>query len=251
MNVRYERCLGAELFTTDGRRILDFLSGYCVHNAGHNHPDVVAALQRELAGCGPAMLQSNVPELAGNWRSGFARERADGSRRRLLQFRQRRRGDGDQFSRAYTGRTGLLYANGAFHGLTCGALVADGRSVLAGGVRSDAARHGGYPVRKPGSVGGTAVDETFAAFIVEPVQAEAGIRIPSRSICWRHSACAGATARCSCWMRFRPACIARAVPGSASFRGRAGYGHPGQGSERRTDSLRRGADHGCDLRFRL
>src|ERR1700694_3144729 len=65
MNVRYERCLGAELFTSDGRRILDFLSGYCVHNAGHNHPDIVAALQQELAVCGPVMLQSHVPELAG------------------------------------------------------------------------------------------------------------------------------------------------------------------------------------------
>src|ERR1700722_10283536 len=65
MNVRYERCLGAELFTPDGRRILDFLSGYCVHNTGHNHPDIVAALQRELNGDGPAMLQSHVPELAG------------------------------------------------------------------------------------------------------------------------------------------------------------------------------------------
>ena len=31
MNVRYERCLGSELFTDDGRRILDFLSGYCAH----------------------------------------------------------------------------------------------------------------------------------------------------------------------------------------------------------------------------
>src|SRR4249919_1539952 len=36
MNVQYERCTAAELFTADGRRILDFLSGYCVHNAGHN-----------------------------------------------------------------------------------------------------------------------------------------------------------------------------------------------------------------------
>jgi ornithine--oxo-acid transaminase len=28
MNVEYERCFGCELFTKDGRRILDFLSGY-------------------------------------------------------------------------------------------------------------------------------------------------------------------------------------------------------------------------------
>ena len=56
MNVRYERCLGSELFTADGRRILDFLSGYCVHNTGHNHPRISAALKDELDARGPAML---------------------------------------------------------------------------------------------------------------------------------------------------------------------------------------------------
>jgi ornithine--oxo-acid transaminase len=65
MNVRYKRCLGAELWTEDGDRYLDFLSGYCVHNAGHNHPRIIEALKEELDRSGPAMLQSHVPELAG------------------------------------------------------------------------------------------------------------------------------------------------------------------------------------------
>jgi len=60
MNVEYECCSGCELFTKDGRRILDFLSGYCVHNAGHNHPYIVDALKDELDKRGPAMLQSHV-----------------------------------------------------------------------------------------------------------------------------------------------------------------------------------------------
>jgi hypothetical protein len=34
MNVSYQRCVGSELHTSDGGRILDFNSGYCVHNAG-------------------------------------------------------------------------------------------------------------------------------------------------------------------------------------------------------------------------
>jgi ornithine--oxo-acid transaminase len=38
MDVRYERCAGVELFSKEGERYLDFLSGYCVHNTGHNHP---------------------------------------------------------------------------------------------------------------------------------------------------------------------------------------------------------------------
>jgi ornithine--oxo-acid transaminase len=65
MNLRYIRCSGAELFTEDGNCVLDFLSGYCVHNVGHNHPSVIAALKEELDGSGPAMLQSHVPEAAG------------------------------------------------------------------------------------------------------------------------------------------------------------------------------------------
>jgi ornithine--oxo-acid transaminase len=56
MNVEYERCFGCELFTKHGREILDFLSGYCVHNIGHNHPYVIQALKNELDKCGPAML---------------------------------------------------------------------------------------------------------------------------------------------------------------------------------------------------
>ena len=65
MNVQYAHCNGVELFTTGGRRILDFLSGYCVHNTGHNHPAIIEAIQKELERQGPAMLQSHVPELAG------------------------------------------------------------------------------------------------------------------------------------------------------------------------------------------
>lgn len=65
MNVKYDRCFGSELFTADGRRILDYLSGYCVHNIGHNHPHVIQALKDEMDRCGPAMLQSHVPEIAG------------------------------------------------------------------------------------------------------------------------------------------------------------------------------------------
>src|ERR1700676_3498049 len=65
MNIRYTRISRTELVTEDGRRILDFLSCYCVHNAGHNHPAIIEALKEELDRSGPAMLQSHVPELAG------------------------------------------------------------------------------------------------------------------------------------------------------------------------------------------
>src|SRR5207237_10469773 len=66
LNTRYVRCAGVELFTGDGDVILDFLSGYCVHNTGHNHPYIVEQLRDELSRSGPAMLQSHVQDLAGD-----------------------------------------------------------------------------------------------------------------------------------------------------------------------------------------
>ena len=45
MNEEYSQCESAHLRTREGRRILDFLSGYRVHNVGHSHPSLVKAIQ--------------------------------------------------------------------------------------------------------------------------------------------------------------------------------------------------------------
>jgi 4-aminobutyrate aminotransferase len=44
-----ERGAGAYLYTTDGRRLLDFTCGIGVTNTGHAHPRVVAAVQEQAA----------------------------------------------------------------------------------------------------------------------------------------------------------------------------------------------------------
>lgn len=180
MNVRYTRCVGAELFTADGVRILDFLSGYCVHNLGHNHPAVIAALHDELDRSGPAMLQSHVPELAGDLAAELSR--LAGGRLQKVYFCS----SGSEgietvikFSRLFTRRTGLLYCTGAFHGLTCGAL-----SLMA-----DSSWAQGFAPLLPGvesvlfgdlaELESKLASKKFAAFVVEPIQSEAGICVPS------------------------------------------------------------------------
>jgi ornithine--oxo-acid transaminase len=180
MNVSYERCAGTELYTTDGRRILDFLSGYCVHNAGHNHPLIVSALKDELDKAGPVMLQSNVPELAGELAERLC-DLAGGGISKVFFASSGSEGieAAIKFARAYTGRAGLLACERAFHGLTCGAL-----SLMDG----DYWRQGFGPL-----LPGTAMvpfgdlkalemelaSRRHAAFFVEPIQAEGGIQIPS------------------------------------------------------------------------
>jgi ornithine--oxo-acid transaminase len=181
MNVRYERCSGAELFTSEGRRVLDFLSGYCVHNAGHNHPAIAAAVRDELDACGPAMLQSHVPELAGELAMRLA-ARAGGRLRRVFFCSSGSEAveAAIKFSRAHTRREGLLYADGAFHGLTCGALSLMSDRFWSEGFGPMLPGTAGVPFGSIEALETQLATRRFAAFIVEPIQAEAGIRIPDR-----------------------------------------------------------------------
>jgi ornithine--oxo-acid transaminase len=179
MNVTYDRCAGSELFTSDGRRILDFLSGYCVHNVGHNHPAIIAALKEELDRNGPAMLQSHVPQLAAQLAQRLIK--LAGGRLERVHFTN----SGSEgvetaikFARAHTRRSRLLYANGGFHGLTCGALSlmsdpfwSDGFGPMLPGTQ-------GVPFGDLAELEDALATRKFAAFILEPVQSEGGIQVP-------------------------------------------------------------------------
>jgi ornithine--oxo-acid transaminase len=180
MNVRYERCSGTELFTSDGRRILDFLSGYCVHNVGHNHPAVVSALRDELDLYGPAMIQTHVAERAGELGEKLC-ERAGGRLTKVFFGSSGSEGveAAIKFSRAHTKRNGLLYANGAFHGLTCGALSLMGDSFWREGFGPLLPETEAIAFDDIDALDRKLASKRLAAFIVEPIQSEAGIRVPS------------------------------------------------------------------------
>ena len=179
MNVQYERCEGVELHVDDGRTILDFLSGYGVHNAGHNHPRIVAALQQELERRGPAMLQSHVPDAAGELAARLS-QLAGGELHKVFFCSSGSEGveAAIKFSRARTGRVGLLSARGAFHGLTCGAisLMSDPFWSKGFGPMLPCAEQ--VPFGDSAALERALSTKKFAAFIVEPVQGEAGVILP-------------------------------------------------------------------------
>jgi ornithine--oxo-acid transaminase len=181
MDAEYTRCSGVELHAAKGDVILDFLSGYCVHNAGHNHPAIIDALHRELDRCGPAMLQSHVPDLAGVLAARLCRL-AGGNLRKAFFASSGSEGveAAIKFSRAATGREGLLYCDGAFHGLTCGALSLMGDPFWRGKFGSMLAGTAAVPFGNTGALHEKLKSKNFAAFIVEPVQSEAGIVLPPR-----------------------------------------------------------------------
>jgi ornithine--oxo-acid transaminase len=181
MNVEYERCVGCELFAKDGRRILDFLSGYCVHNTGHNHPYIIQALKEEMDKCGPAMLQSHVPEIAGD----LARRLCELAGGRLEKVYFGSSGSEGveaaiKFARATTGRVGILYAKSSFHGLTAGALSLMNDAFWREGFGPLLQDTQGVPFGDIAALEGALTGKRHAAFVVEPLQAEGGIHVPSR-----------------------------------------------------------------------
>jgi ornithine--oxo-acid transaminase len=194
MNVRYERCMGVELFTAEGERILDFLSGYCVHNVGHNHPDVVRALQNELERCGPAMIQTHVADLAGELAEKLC-ARAAGRLAKVFFASSGSEGveAAIKFARAHTRRAGILSAEHAFHGLTCGALSLMSDEFWSEGFGPLLADTAAVGFGDMAALERELKTKRFAAFIVEPIQSEAGVRVPhpdylrtAESLCRRY-----------------------------------------------------------------
>ena len=179
MNVEYERCLGTVLSTTDGREILDFNSGYCVHSIGHNHPRVIDALKKELDRLGPAMLQSHVSELAGELAEALC-ERAGGGLRRAYFGSSGSEGveTAIKFARAHTGRPGILYAANGFHGLTCGALSLMSNPFWTEGFGPFLPGTESVPFGDLEALEERLATKRFAAFVTEPVQAEGGVVLP-------------------------------------------------------------------------
>ncbi|HYK38097.1 aspartate aminotransferase family protein [Alloacidobacterium sp.] len=194
MNAEYDVCQGDQLHTRDGRVIHDFLSGYCVYNAGHNHPRIIEALREELESSGPSMLQSHVAASAGELAEMLC-SRAGGRLRKVFFTSSGSEGieTAIKFTRATTGRDGLLAARNAFHGLTCGALsLTDNRFWLDSF---------GPPI--PGVTfvdfgDGDALERElstskYAAFFLEPIQGEGGIVLPpdgylrrAQELCGKH-----------------------------------------------------------------
>jgi len=196
MNLPYARCRGSELFTEDGRRIVDFLSGYCVLNAGHNHPGIIGAIKDELDRSGPVMVQSHAPELAGELAEKLC-ARAGGRLKKVYFCCSATEGieAAIKFSRATTGRNSLLYASGASHGLTCGALSLMSNPFWREGFgpllpdTEEVAFGDAQELEKKLAA------KRFAAFVVEPIQTEGGIRIAppgylaaARTLCRRYGA---------------------------------------------------------------
>lgn len=180
MNEQFERSEGALLHTTSGRTILDFLGGYGVYNVGHNHPHVIESLIDELRACRPSMLQSHVPPLAGELAERLCKK-AGGRVSKVYFGSSGSEGveSAMKFARAYTKRDWILFGKGGFHGLTCGALSLMSDRWWCEGFGRMVPETKSIPFNDIESLKEELEREEYACYIVEPIQGESGVQVPS------------------------------------------------------------------------
>jgi ornithine--oxo-acid transaminase len=169
---------GAHLIDGHGRRYLDMFGGYGVFAVGRNHPRVIAALEEALEA-----RTGNMPQLGVTLLSGVLAERllerAPGSVAAMIPANTGTESveAAIKVARAATGRSRVLYAEHAFHGLTLGSLSLNG---------NDEFREGFGPLL-PGceaiafgdldQLAGELERGDVAALILEPVQGK-GVNLP-------------------------------------------------------------------------
>jgi len=173
-----ERAEGIYLFSPDGKRYIDIVSGVSVSNIGHCHPKVVNAVkeqldrylhlhvygeiiqkpQVELA----ARISENLPEnLDCVYFVNSGSEAVEGALK---------------LARRYTGRFRTISFRNAYHGSTAGALGVQGSEEFKNAYRPLPPGNSFLDFNDPAGL--EEIDESIACVIMEPIQGEGGIILP-------------------------------------------------------------------------
>jgi ornithine--oxo-acid transaminase len=176
----FTRAQGAWLWDQEGRRYLDFLGGYSVFNVGRNHPRVKQALTDWLERDGASLVQMECNPLAGL----LAEELTKLTPGNLDTVFFTNCGTettevGLKMARKFTRRPRILYAESGFHGLTYGAISVSDDPMWREGFEPFLPGCEKVPFDDLKALEGELVKRDVAAFITEPIQGEAGVRLPS------------------------------------------------------------------------
>lgn len=169
---------GAYLYDRDGAEYLDCLSGWGVFALGRNHPAVRDALKNVLDADLPNLVQMDVSPLAGVLAERLLRYTPYLQKVFFSNSGAEAVETAIKFSRAATGRQGIVYCGHAFHGLTYGGLSLNGDEIFRKGfgpLLSDCAE---VPFDDLAALERALASRQVAAFLVEPIQGK-GVNLPS------------------------------------------------------------------------
>jgi acetylornithine/N-succinyldiaminopimelate aminotransferase len=168
---------GCYVWDVDGRRYLDLVGGIAVNALGHGHPALVAAVSKQAGEAihisnfftSPAQiaLAERLLDIAGAPTGSAVFFASSGTEAVEAAIKLSRR----------TGRTGLVAAEGAFHGRTTGALALTHKPAYREPFEPLIPEVVHLPYGDEAALRSTVTSDT-AAVVLEPVQGEAGVLSP-------------------------------------------------------------------------
>ncbi len=186
---------GCYLIDDQGRRYLDFLSGFGVFALGRSHPAVVGALHDALDADLPNLVQMDCALLPGVLAEQLVARSHSGIERVLFTNSGSEAIEAAvKFARSATKRTRILYCDHAFHGLTTGALALNGGREFRSGFGPLLPGCEMIPFGDAGALARELKRGDVAALVVEPIQGKGVNLAPdefwteAQSLCRRHKA---------------------------------------------------------------
>jgi len=181
----WQRAQGANVWDVDGNRYVDLTAAFGVANAGHAHPEVVAAVATQAGELLHGMGDVYPPGVKLELIEAIAQRYPGGAEARVILGSS----GSDAVETAIktaalaTGRAGLLAFEGAYHGLALGSLDAtfrdDFRAPFEARLPNQTvfARYGEIAdVQRQADASGLEI----GAVLVEPIQGRGGERVPPR-----------------------------------------------------------------------
>ena len=176
-----ERAEGIYLYSPEGKRYTDLISGIAVSNIGHRHPKVVQAIKEQLDRHMHVMvfgeyIQSASNELARKLVSllppglnccYFVNSGTEANEGAL------------KLAKRFTGRTEIVSCRNSYHGSTHGSLSVSGNETKKSAFRPLLPDVRFIDFNKPDDL--TSITEQTACVIMETIQGDAGVRMPSKS----------------------------------------------------------------------
>lgn len=170
------RGAGARVWDSEGREYLDLLGGIAVNALGHAHPRLIEAVSTQLSTLGhTSNLAATRPtiELARRLRGLLQQPDArvffcnSGTEANEAAFKLAR----------LTGRTGMVVAQGGFHGRTMGSLALTAQPAKQDPFRPLPGEVTAVPFGDATALA-AAVNGRTAAIVLEPIQGESGVIVP-------------------------------------------------------------------------
>jgi acetylornithine/succinyldiaminopimelate/putrescine aminotransferase len=180
MGLEVESAYGCHIYTTDGKKYVDLISGIAVSSLGHRHPSVIRAIREQIDRHLHVMVYGEYIQKPQSRFAELLTKQLPSSLDRVYFVNSGTESiEGAlKLAKKYTGRSKLVAFENSYHGDTHGSLSVTGRSVyrdpykpLLPNVRF---------LKFNSDEGLERIDADTAAVVLEPIQGEGGV-IPARN----------------------------------------------------------------------